>query len=56
MVALESINGKKVFEKSYFSNRNGKIVIDGLANLTSGVYILSVQTGSNKWVKKVIKY
>jgi serine protease AprX len=55
-VSLESVNGSKVFVHTYSITGNGKIIVDNLSPLTSGVYILTVNCESNRWVKKVVKY
>jgi len=56
LVTLEAISGRKVFESSYSLSASEKITVSNLAFLSPGVYILFVHSGSNDWVKKVIKY
>jgi serine protease AprX len=54
-VSIESVNSRKVFERTY-KPVNGKITVDNLSFLSSGIYILTVNNESNRWVKKVVKY
>ena len=54
-ITLKTMTGSHVYESSYSRTGSSMIVLDKLANLAPGIYILFIQAENNYWARKVIK-
>jgi len=44
-----------LIQKKQFSSKNGKYQLKDLDNLSSGLYIVEIQSGNERWIGKVVK-
>ncbi len=54
-ITLKTITGSNAYESSYSRTGSSKLVLDKLANLAPGIYILFIQAENSYWARKVIK-
>jgi serine protease AprX len=55
LISLKTVSGLTVYEGS-FPMTGSRLAVNKLPNLTPGIYVLFIQSGNSKWVKKVVRY
>lgn len=54
-VRLYTVAGAQVFGQKYDVSGSRELTVEGLGNLSSGIYVLKVESGDGRYAKKLIK-